>query len=99
MTCAAFCAWFACQLNGTPLSHVHGRAVLQPCEAAESLRIAGTLQFVPDTAEVSSPASGLLLSFTSDHTCALGPNRRVPSSTGNVMGFAVLAPAGTRSLG
>src|SRR4029079_3319359 len=99
MTCAAFCAWFACQLNGTPLSHVHGRAVLHPCEAAESLRIAGPLPFGPDPAEVSSPASGLLLSFTSDHTCALGPNRRVPSSTGIVTGFAVLAPAGTRSLG
>ena len=50
------------------------------------------LQSVPDTAETSSPASGLLLSFTSDHTCALGPNRRVPSSTGNVTGLAVLPP-------
>ena len=99
MTCAAFCAMFACQLNGTLRSHVQGRDVVQFCAVFVVSRIAGMLQSVPETAGISSPGSGLLLSFTSAHTCALSPFRRVPSTTGNVTGFATFAPAGTRSLG
>ena len=58
MTCAAFWAMLACQLNGTVASHVHGRDVVQFCTAVVVSRIAGTLQSVPDTAGISSPASG-----------------------------------------